>query len=59
MPNLRQAINDFCKECIYDPTAEDKGPWRMQVRACEAKECPLFTVRPRNARRKAANVSTS
>ena len=43
--SLRDSINAFCRECIYDPAAE--GSWRSQVRACTAPTCPLYKVRPR------------
>jgi len=42
--SLRKAINDKCKECIYDP--EDRGNWRQQVQGCTSPKCPLFAVRP-------------
>jgi hypothetical protein len=44
MASLRQAINDKCKECIYDPNAG--GQWREQVEECTSGSCPLFPVRP-------------
>lgn len=44
--SLRRAINDKCRECIYDPA--DSGNWRQQVTACTATECPLFPYRPRS-----------
>ena len=50
--SLRKAINDKCKECLYDADADGLGPWRMQVEACTSPECPLFEVRPTNRRRK-------
>ena len=50
--SLRKAINDKCKECLYDPHADGLGPWRMQVEACTSPSCPLFDVRPRARRRK-------
>ena len=42
---LRSAINDKCKDCIYDPCAG--GSWREQVTMCSAIDCPLWSVRPR------------
>jgi len=45
MPSLREAINNKCKECIYDSRA--KGTWRYQVNACSSTSCPLYSVRPR------------
>lgn len=41
----KQAIEEFCKECIYDPQP-GAGSWRAQVQACTAKACPLYTFRP-------------
>lgn len=43
--SLRQAINEKCKECIYDPLAA--GNWRVQVTLCSCHSCPLFAVRPK------------
>lgn len=43
-PSMRQAINNKCKECIYD--SESAGNWRQQVEACTSKACPLFELRP-------------
>lgn len=43
--SLRQAINDTCKQCIYDKSAA--GTWLQQVTECTAEEtCPLWKVRP-------------
>ena len=39
-----QAINDYCKWCIYDPL--DQGTWRMQVEKCTVTDCPLYPYRP-------------
>ena len=38
------AINEKCKECLYDPEVE--GTWRMQVEACELTACALYPYRP-------------
>ena len=43
--SLRKAINDKCKECIYDPIGGE-GTWVQQVRECTSGTCPLFEVRP-------------
>ena len=43
--SLRKAINEKCKECIYDDSPGN-GNWRQQVTACTAKTCPLYRVRP-------------
>lgn len=39
-----KAINQMCRECIYDPDAE--GTWRAQVEACTRTVCPLYPYRP-------------
>lgn len=44
--SLRSAIDDKCRDCIFDPRAP--GRWREQVAACEIDGCPLWTVRPRS-----------
>lgn len=43
--SLRKAINEKCKECIYDPLS-GQGNWRQQVEACTSRTCPLYAVRP-------------
>ena len=43
--SLRKAIDQKCKDCIYDTTAP--GTWRRQVSLCSAKTCPLWGVRAR------------
>lgn len=45
MASLRKAINDKCKDCIYDNMA--KGSWVQQVCFCTSPNCPLFPVRIR------------
>lgn len=45
--SLRKAINDKCKECIYDP-GSGQGTWRQQVEACTSYSCPLYPVRPKS-----------
>jgi hypothetical protein len=49
--SLRNSINRFCRECLYDP--RERGSWRQQVEACTSPECPLFPVRPRSKARRA------
>ena len=44
MISLRKAINEKCKECIYDRL--QPGNWRQQVEGCLSPRCPLFAVRP-------------
>ena len=40
----QEAINAFCKGCIYDQ--HSIGTWREQVQACTCKNCPLYIYRP-------------
>lgn len=47
-PSLRKAINDTCKDCIYDPKG-GTGTWRQQVESCHIRSCPLWPVRPKSA----------
>lgn len=42
--SLRASVDAFCKACLYDPEVD--GSWKLQVRACTAKVCPLYPVRP-------------
>lgn len=50
--SLRKAINDKCKECIYDPYGGN-GTWRKQVEDCTSRTCPLWPVRPVQAEKSA------
>lgn len=43
--SLRNAINNKCKDCIYDSKAP--GSWRAQVTLCSVKSCPLWHLRPK------------
>jgi len=43
----QQAINKFCKSCIYD--SKDSGTWRDQTSNCTMTDCSLFEYRPLNA----------
>ena len=43
--SLRNAINQKCKDCIYDPEVE--GGWIQQVSLCELFDCPLWEHRPK------------
>jgi len=43
--SLRGAVNNFCRDCIYDKKHE--GSWRKQIADCTASHCPLYEVRPR------------
>jgi uncharacterized protein YjlB len=44
MASLRAAINEHCKQCVYDKGAE--GNWRQQVTAWQGYSCKLSEVRP-------------
>jgi len=44
MITLRAAINDKCRECVFDRHGPD--PWRQQAEAYTAISCPLYSVRP-------------
>lgn len=40
-----KAINEKCKDCIYDPAMP--GSWRAQVEACTSEHtCALWPYRP-------------
>ena len=47
----QQAINEKCKDCIYDPKS-GLGTWRQQVEGCTMTDCALFAFRPRAYKRK-------
>jgi hypothetical protein len=42
--SLRKAIDEKCKDCIYDPLCGG-GTWREQIAQCTALDCPLWPVR--------------
>ena len=44
--SLRNAINSYCRDCIYDPLDKGAGAWREQVMACTVTHCALYEVRP-------------
>mgnify|MGYP006270936887 CR=1 FL=1 len=44
MATRGQAINEKCKDCIYDPKAP--GNWRQQVTGCTSIKCALWPFRP-------------
>ena len=53
---MRKAINEKCKECIYDNY--QPGSWREQVYQCTSGNCPLFPLRPvPEARKPKAEIS--
>lgn len=41
----QEAIEAFCKSCIYDPDSGG-GTWKEQVAQCTAVQCPLWKYRP-------------
>ena len=43
--SLRKAINEKCKDCIYDPLCP--GTWRKQVEECTSPDCALWPHRPK------------
>lgn len=49
--SIRKAIDNKCKDCIYDDLAG--GTWRRQTSACEDKECSLWEYRPLDTATKA------
>ena len=42
----QEAINEKCKDCIYDPEVE--GTWRMQIETSELSDCALWEYRPKS-----------
>jgi len=40
----KQAIDENCKDCVYDPS--NGGTWRQQVEDCTIPSCSLFAFRP-------------
>lgn len=42
--SLRKAIDEKCRDCIYDKGAP--GTWRQQVAACAITTCSLHEYRP-------------
>ena len=42
--SIRKAVNEKCKDCIYDPLAG--GTWLVQVGNCIDTPCPLHPYRP-------------
>ena len=42
----KQAIEEKCKECSYDPEDKGAGTWRQQIEACVMPDCPLYEFRP-------------
>lgn len=44
----KRAIDQHCKDCIYDPEG-GAGTWREQTQNCTATKCALWPFRPRAA----------
>ena len=51
--SLRKAIDEKCKDCIYDPM--QPGSWRKQVDRCRDVTCSLHPYRPRSYANKDTN----
>ena len=43
-PSMRKAIDEKCKDCIYDQA--NGGNWRQQVSMCTCFDCSLWPIRP-------------
>jgi len=41
----KKAIDEKCKDCIYDPQS-GLGTWRQQIAGCTFVTCPLYPFRP-------------
>ena len=54
--SLRSAINQTCRDCIYDEHAKGEGNWRQQVAKCTVSKCGLHEVRPMSKPRKAEEL---
>jgi hypothetical protein len=46
--SLRKAINEKCRDCIYDPKS-GLGNWRQQVEGCTIQSCSLWPYRPKSS----------
>ena len=57
--SLRSAINQHCKDCVYDDQAKGEGTWRQQTEACTVTKCSLYDVRPVSKPRKEADLPFS
>jgi len=42
----KQAIEQFCINCLYDPQAAGEGTKHQQIEACLSTDCPLYAWRP-------------
>ena len=54
--SLRSAVNNYCRDCIYDEYAKGEGNWRQQVAKCTVSKCGLYEVRPMSKPRKAEEL---
>jgi hypothetical protein len=45
--SLRKAIDQHCKQCVYDKMCP--GTWRQQTTLCAIEKCPLWPVRPKTS----------
>lgn len=54
--SMRRAINDYCKDCTYDPEFKGGGTWRQQTEACVIKHCHLYEFRPISKPRKVGEL---
>ena len=57
--SLRSAINQTCRDCIYDEHAKGEGNWRQQVAKCTVSKCGLYEVRPMSKPRKAEELPST
>ena len=57
--SLRSAINQTCRDCIYDEYAKGEGNWRQQVAKCTVSKCGLYEVRPMSKPRKAEELPST
>lgn len=56
--SLRTAINEKCRDCIYDPKS-GLGNWRQQVSACQITRCSLWPVRPTSKSRPSGEAKSA
>ena len=57
--SLRSAINQTCRDCIYDEHAKGEGNWRQQVAKCTVSKCGLYEVRPVSKPRKNTDLPST
>lgn len=57
--SLRSAINQTCRDCIYDEYAKGEGNWRQQVAKCTVSKCGLYEVRPVSKPRKNTDLPST